>query len=79
MWKSREPNLISWVDIPPADIGWTRTARRQSTDLGFPAGKELGACLDYLLSCVVEETLPNDKIALAAAALRWRQEHKMEE
>ena len=48
-------------------------------DLGFPAGKELGACLDYLLSCVVEETLPNDKIALAAAALRWRQEHKMEE
>ena len=48
-------------------------------DLGFPAGKELGACLDYLLSCVVEETLPNDKIALAAAALRWRQEQKMEE
>ncbi len=32
MWKSREPNLISWVDIPPADIGWTRTARRRSTD-----------------------------------------------
>ena len=36
-------------------------------DIGIPAGKELGACLQRLLEQVVDETLPNDRTALLNA------------
>lgn len=38
--------------------------------LGFPAGKQLGACLNGLLEQVLRETLPNEKQALLDAAAR---------
>ncbi len=36
--------------------------------LGFPAGKQLGACLNGLLSAVLEERIPNERQALLAQA-----------
>ena len=36
--------------------------------LGFPEGKEIGACLNALFQQVLEETLPNEKEALLEAA-----------
>ena len=36
--------------------------------LGFVPGKAIGQCLTSLLNQVVEETLPNEKEALLAAA-----------
>ena len=36
--------------------------------LGFPAGKPLGACLNALLSQVLDELLPNEKTALLESA-----------
>lgn len=36
--------------------------------LGIPAGKELGKCLQSLLDAVMDETLPNEKEALLEAA-----------
>lgn len=40
--------------------------------LGYPAGKELGACLNRLLELVLEEKLPNEKEALLRQALEMR-------
>ena len=40
--------------------------------LGFPAGKELGACLNRLLELVLEEKIPNEKEALLRQALEMR-------
>ena len=38
--------------------------------LGY-SGKEIGQCLNTLLSQVIDETLPNTRPALLAAAERW--------
>jgi hypothetical protein len=40
--------------------------------LGFPAGKQLGACLNRLLELVLEEKIPNEKEALLRQALEMR-------
>lgn len=40
--------------------------------LGIPAGKELGRCLQGLLDAVLDETLPNAKEPLLEAAKRFR-------
>ena len=40
-------------------------------ELGY-SGKEIGACLNMLLSLVVDETIPNTREVLLAAAGRWR-------
>ena len=40
--------------------------------LGFPAGKELGACLNRLLELVLEEKIPNEKEALLRQAQEMR-------
>jgi len=39
--------------------------------LGIPPGPRLGACLEGLLAQVQNDTLPNDKTALLAAAQSW--------
>ena len=39
-------------------------------ELGL-SGKEIGQCLNGLLAQVVDETLPNTREALLAAAERW--------
>ena len=39
-------------------------------ELGFPAGKELGDCLQQLLELVIAEVLPNDPQALAEEAAK---------
>ena len=41
---------------------------RDLMDLGIPAGKELGQCLQALLENVLDEKLPNEKEALLEAA-----------
>ena len=38
--------------------------------LGY-SGKEIGQCLNTLLSQVIDEALPNTRQALLAAAERW--------
>jgi tRNA nucleotidyltransferase (CCA-adding enzyme) len=40
--------------------------------LGYPAGKELGACLNRLLEMVLEEKIPNEKEILLRQALEMR-------
>lgn len=40
--------------------------------LGIPAGKELGRCLQSLLDAVLDETIPNAKEPLLEAAKRFR-------
>ena len=40
--------------------------------LGFPSGKELGACLNRLLELVLEEKIPNEKETLLRQALEMR-------
>lgn len=42
--------------------------------LGFPAGKILGQCLNFLLDCVVDEKLPNQRETLLEVALLYLQE-----
>ena len=39
--------------------------------MGVPAGKQLGACLSYLLEQVLDEQLPNEKDALLTAARQY--------
>ena len=39
--------------------------------LGFPAGKDLGNCLDYLLSRILDEKLENNRAALLDAARHY--------
>ncbi len=39
--------------------------------IGFPAGKTLGACLDYLLEQVQDEQIPNEKQALLDSAKKY--------
>jgi len=39
--------------------------------LGFTPGPRLGACLNYLLEQVLEETLPNTPEALAEEAMKF--------
>ena len=39
--------------------------------MGAPAGKQLGACLSYLLEQVLDEQLPNESDALLAAARQY--------
>ena len=41
-------------------------------NIGFAPGKEMGACLTWLLEQVIDETLPNKKTALLAAAKGFR-------
>jgi len=41
---------------------------------GYPEGKLLGEALKYLLSCVLDEKLPNDREALLEAATLYLQE-----
>jgi hypothetical protein len=38
--------------------------------LGF-SGKQIGACLQYLLDQVLEEAIPNDRDILLSAAQRY--------
>ena len=40
---------------------------------GFPAGPALGKCLNQLLEQVLDETLPNEKAALLAAAQAYKE------
>jgi len=40
--------------------------------IGFVPGKEMGACLNFLLEQVLDEKLPNEKEALLASALSFR-------
>ena len=47
---------------------------RDLMGLGYPAGKPLGRCLEKLLAEVVEETLLNEKDALAKRALELLEE-----
>lgn len=42
--------------------------------VGFPEGKVLGDCLSYLLDCVLDERLPNQREALLDAAVLHLQE-----
>ena len=42
--------------------------------VGFPEGKVLGDCLSYLLDCVLDEKLPNQREALLDAAVLYLQE-----
>ena len=42
--------------------------------VGFPEGKLLGDCLSYLLDCVLDEKLPNQREALLDAAVLYLQE-----
>lgn len=39
--------------------------------VGFPAGPQLGQCLNYLLEQVLDETLPNEKAVLLSAAKQY--------
>jgi hypothetical protein len=48
---------------------------RDLLDLGFPAGKILGACLEYLLEQVQDEQIPNEKDALTLAATAFLQKN----
>ena len=41
--------------------------------LGFPAGKQLGACLSYLLEQVQDEVIPNEKAVLLTSAKAFLQ------
>jgi len=45
-------------------------------DLGFAPGPSLGQCLNHLLEQVLEETLPNEKEALSAAAKDYLQQNQ---
>jgi tRNA nucleotidyltransferase (CCA-adding enzyme) len=42
--------------------------------VGFPEGKALGDCLSYLLDCVLDERLPNQREVLLDAAVLYLQE-----
>ena len=42
--------------------------------VGFPEGKVLGDCLSFLLDCVLDEKLPNQRDALLDAAVLYLQE-----
>ncbi len=42
--------------------------------VGFPEGKELGQCLGYLLDCVVDQKLPNQRDVLLEVAILYLQE-----
>ena len=44
--------------------------------LGFPAGPQLGQCLNCLLEQVLEETLPNERSALLAHAAKILQKNR---
>ena len=44
---------------------------RDLMDAGMEAGPRLGDCLDYLLTQVQEDKLPNEKDALLEAARRY--------
>lgn len=46
---------------------------RDLMDLGIPAGKELGKCLQSLLDGVLDETLPNEREGLLEAARQLAQ------
>lgn len=45
-------------------------------DIGFSAGRELGACLAYLLQQVLDEQLPNEKDALLSCARAFLKKEK---
>lgn len=42
--------------------------------VGFPEGKDIGKCLNYLLDCVVDQKLPNDREVLLEVAILYLQE-----
>ena len=42
--------------------------------VGFPEGKVLGECLSFLLDCILDEKLPNQRDALLDAAILYLQE-----
>lgn len=43
-------------------------------EIGFPQGKEIGDCLQYLLDQVLDDALPNDRAVLVDRAARWQSE-----
>lgn len=48
---------------------------RELLELGFPEGRMIGLCLNFLLEQVLAERLPNEKYTLLEAAKRFLQEN----
>ncbi len=60
---SRELSLGSCFDLKGLSVNGN-----DLISLGIPRGKQLGITLKYLLDCVIEGELPNDRISLLDAA-----------
>ena len=44
---------------------------RDLIGIGIVDGKQIGSLLSYLLECVIDDTLPNEKAALLSAAKKY--------